>query len=134
MNRKVKQLVTIQFVLFTLLGLSILIFRGRARGPLRPLGVAMSTAGSLFALYAIYSHRRYNRIMPNISPEPKQQAPLIRRGVYARIRHPIYTGVLLTVSGLGLAHGHVISLLLALILIGFFAAGQCELPCSVSIC
>ena len=37
-----------------------------------------------------------------IAPAPKQGAHLVTHGIYRYLRHPIYTGILLTVAGLWL--------------------------------
>ena len=53
-------------------------------------------------------------------PRPKGEAPLVTRGAYARVRHPIYTGVTLLWLGLGLVSGNLARVALALVALVFF--------------
>ena len=50
----------------------------------------------------------------------KDKHELIRQGLYGRIRHPIYTGILVAFLGTGLIHGQVRDLLGFLILYATF--------------
>jgi protein-S-isoprenylcysteine O-methyltransferase Ste14 len=79
---------------------------------IRRLGLALMAAGGLLALWGIRSLGR------NLTPgtEPLPGAELITTGAYARVRHPIYAGVVLLLAGytvawsnwtLGLAVGFV---------------------------
>jgi protein-S-isoprenylcysteine O-methyltransferase Ste14 len=79
---------------------------------IRGLGLALMAAGGLIALWGIRSLGR------NLTPgtEPLPGAELITTGAYARVRHPIYAGVVLLLAGytvawsnwtLGLAVGFV---------------------------
>ena len=53
-------------------------------------------------------------------PKPKAQAQLIRTGVYAWMRHPIYRGLFLAALGYAFVSDSVRRLLLALLLLAFF--------------
>ena len=80
------------------------------------LGALLTVAGVAFAIWARYHIGR------NWSGEVtiRQEHELIRSGPYARIRHPIYTGLLLAVAGTAIAIGEYRALLaFALVLIGF---------------
>jgi protein-S-isoprenylcysteine O-methyltransferase Ste14 len=80
------------------------------------LGAALTWAGVAFAIWARYHIGRYW----SASVALKTGHELIRTGPYARIRHPIYTGILLAIAGSSLAIGRYRALLaLAIILIGF---------------
>ncbi|MEZ4397323.1 MAG: NnrU family protein [Candidatus Krumholzibacteriia bacterium] len=59
---------------------------------------------------------------PSLSPfpEPRQGARLVAGGVYARVRHPIYGGLVLGSLGLALWRGSLGGLLLAALLLVFF--------------
>lgn len=46
------------------------------------------------------------RVM-QVSPEPKPDGHLVTRGVYARMRHPMYSGIVLVVFGLWLREPRV---------------------------
>jgi protein-S-isoprenylcysteine O-methyltransferase Ste14 len=80
------------------------------------LGAALTWAGVAFAIWARYHIGRYW----SASVALKAGHELIRTGPYARIRHPIYTGILLAVAGSALAIGRYRGLVaFALILCGF---------------
>lgn len=66
--------------------------------PLTLLGIIAVTAGFGLALTASLQLGR--SFTPN--PEPKNAAELLQSGPYARIRHPIYGGVLMIVWGITL--------------------------------
>ncbi len=58
------------------------------------------------------------------NPVPKTDAPLQTNGIYAYVRHPIYTGVLLAGFGIAIYRASVVSLLtfIALVLLLNFKA------------
>lgn len=55
---------------------------------------------------------------PNLSPfpQPQENASLTRRGLYARVRHPIYGGLIVAGLGWALWKGSALHLLLAVVL------------------
>jgi len=55
-------------------------------------------------------------------PEPRVGSVLVQRGIYARVRHPLYTSVMLASLGWALIWQSVASLVAALALIPFFRA------------
>jgi protein-S-isoprenylcysteine O-methyltransferase Ste14 len=55
-------------------------------------------------------------------PKPAEQAQLVQTGIYGRVRHPLYTSVLLASPGWALIWQSWPSLLAALALIPFFQA------------
>ncbi|MGH9713844.1 MAG: methyltransferase family protein [Candidatus Acidiferrales bacterium] len=59
------------------------------------LGIALTFAGVAFAIWARHHIGKYWSARVSIVSEHK----LIRTGPYARIRHPIYTGLLLGLAG-----------------------------------
>ena len=65
------------------------------------LGAVMTWAGVGFAIWARYHIGRFW----SASVALKTEHELIRSGPYARIRHPIYTGILLALAGTTLAVG-----------------------------
>ncbi len=69
---------------------------------------------------ALWTYYRVNGSLVNVSPEPDQNAQLVARGLYARIRHPIYLGVILSGLGVALIHGHFVPLVIALLFVPFF--------------
>lgn len=89
---------------------------------MRLLGLALAALGILFLALAVYAYWQTNHMLPFITPTPNTQARLVESGIYARVRHPIYTAVLLGAFGLALGHGHIVPLLVAVILFIFFTA------------
>ena len=55
-------------------------------------------------------------------PHPKDDATLVQDGVYAIVRHPIYSGVILTTLGAGLLTANRTRTLLGLVFFAFFDA------------
>jgi protein-S-isoprenylcysteine O-methyltransferase Ste14 len=53
-------------------------------------------------------------------PHPRDDAQLVETGIYARVRHPIYGGVILGAFGWGLLTASLVSLALAVVTLGFF--------------
>ena len=53
-------------------------------------------------------------------PKPKDGAILVQHGIFAVIRHPIYTGLTLFVLGWGLAWSSIVTVAGALVLLVFF--------------
>lgn len=89
------------------------------------LGAVLTVAGVAFAIWA----RRHIGRNWSAQVTIRKEHDLIRTGPYARIRHPIYTGLLLAVVGTAIVIGEYRALLaLALIFIGFtFKAKREEL-------
>lgn len=60
-------------------------------------------------------------------PEPRSGAQLVETGVYGLVRHPIYGGIGIAGTGLGLLVGSIPAAIIGLVLLGFFrvkAAGE----------
>ncbi len=79
------------------------------------LGIALTAAGIAFAIWARNHIGKYW----SASVSLREGHELIRSGPYARIRHPIYTGILLGVAGTVLWSGRWG----ALIVLGFAVIG-----------
>jgi protein-S-isoprenylcysteine O-methyltransferase Ste14 len=80
------------------------------------LGAALTWAGVAFAIWARIHIGRYW----SASVALKAGHELIRTGPYSRIRHPIYTGILMAVAGTALAIGRYRGIVaFAVILAGF---------------
>ena len=109
-------LVAIQIILFSLLFLSLLIYVPQSGTGLRIAGLLIAVMGGLLGLLAIRHHTQGI----NVVPLPKTSAPLVTTGLYARVRHPIYTGVMLGGFGLAIAHGGIVPLVVALAFVPFF--------------
>lgn len=71
--------------------------------PLLWAAMAPMVAGLLLRWWAVHTLARYFTV--DIAIQPGQE--LIRRGPYRLLRHPSYTGALLTVVGFGLALGQM---------------------------
>ena len=86
---------------------------------IRLLGLALLAAGGLVALWGIRSLGR------NLTPgtEPLPGAELITTGAYARVRHPIYAGVVLLLAGYTLAWSNwTLGLVVGFIALQYFQA------------
>ena len=81
------------------------------------LGIALILTGIVFRATAILTLRRYFTVQVTIA----EQHELIERGLYRWIRHPSYTGALMSFIGLGSAFGSWLSLGIIIVaaLIGF---------------
>lgn len=81
------------------------------------VGIALIVIGMVVRAAAILTLRRYFTVQVTID----QQHELIERGLYRWIRHPSYTGALISFIGLGFAFGSWLSLGIILVaaLIGF---------------
>ncbi|MDR7517906.1 MAG: isoprenylcysteine carboxylmethyltransferase family protein [Armatimonadota bacterium] len=55
-------------------------------------------------------------------PVPRPGARLVRHGIYRKVRHPIYTGVILLAGGWAVYRGSALHLTLALAVAAFFGA------------
>jgi protein-S-isoprenylcysteine O-methyltransferase Ste14 len=75
-------------------------------------GIVVSVGGLLLM------YRGYIDLRQSFSPLPRptEQASLTQRGVYRRLRHPIYTGVVLAAIGWGISHASLLALALSVVL------------------
>jgi protein-S-isoprenylcysteine O-methyltransferase Ste14 len=68
------------------------------------VGIALSVLGVAFSLWAIVTlGRHYDLVL-----EVHQDHELVRRGPYALVRHPVYTGLALHFAGICLATGNLL--------------------------
>ncbi|HMO51936.1 MAG TPA: methyltransferase [Kiritimatiellia bacterium] len=89
-----KTLVLLQMALLVILA---------ATTPLRaaPVSIFVMTSGGLLGIWALIVMRlRRLRIMPEVHPD----AVLVMRGPYRRVRHPMYTAVLVFAAGMVSMH------------------------------
>ncbi len=84
-------LVGLQFALLTF------IFTTGPWCPHHIIGLAAFTAGWMICIAAFYSFRKSKF---TVFPEPRRDAQLLTDGVYAFVRHPFYTAVLLIAGAL----------------------------------
>lgn len=93
------------------------------RGPWRA-GWLVAVGGVAFivgALLGVAGARALGRFRTPF-PKPRENARLVQHGIYARVRHPLYTSVMLLSLGWALCWQSVVALLLALAQIPFFIA------------
>jgi protein-S-isoprenylcysteine O-methyltransferase Ste14 len=104
-------LVAGQFVLLALLVVAPSLVGGPTLGigGLRPVGTLLAVAGAVVLLVAAV------QLGPALTPHPRPRddSSLRTTGLYAWVRHPIYTGVLMLGWGLAVRAGLVASVLLA---------------------
>jgi len=70
------------------------------------LGIALIWAGVGLRLWAVRTLGRFFRVTVTVQDDHR----LIGAGPYARLRNPSYTGAMITLTGVGLAMGHWLSL------------------------
>jgi protein-S-isoprenylcysteine O-methyltransferase Ste14 len=87
------------------------------------IGVSLTAAGVAFAIWARWHLGANWSAIVSI----REEHELIRSGPYRRIRHPIYTGMLLAMAGTALVLGEVRGLLAFVItLLAFYAKARKE--------
>ena len=111
--------VVIQFLLMTLVIVLGVVFPGDwTQGPVIVTGAILFIVGGYFGLAGVIVLGR-NRTP---YPQPRADSELVQRGIYARVRHPLYTSVMLASFGWALIWQSGSSLLAALALVPFFHA------------
>jgi protein-S-isoprenylcysteine O-methyltransferase Ste14 len=90
--------VVVQIALFVLYGLALAWGASASWDVWRWLGAPLVAMGAWVGLAALRMHGR--KLTP--LPEPNPALGLQRTGVYAVIRHPMYTGLLLSAFGLAI--------------------------------
>ncbi len=113
-------LVLMQLVLFGVLAAALFFLPVGAVGWAQLVGLVLAVVGLGVIFLALWTYYRVNGSLVNVSPEPDHAAQLVAHGLYARVRHPIYLGVMLSALGVALIHGHIVPLLVALVFIPFF--------------
>jgi protein-S-isoprenylcysteine O-methyltransferase Ste14 len=112
--------VAIQLVLFGLIALVPFV---KPSGWPSPLGPALVLAGVFLVLVGLgIAVKGLVDLRDALTPlpHPRDGAELVETGVYGRVRHPIYGGIVLAAAGWGLLMGSIGALLLAAVLLGFF--------------
>ena len=86
---------------------------------IRWLGAGLMSMGAFMIVWGIRSLGR--SLTPGIEPLP--HAELVTSGAYAHVRHPIYTGVVLSLSGYTLAWSNwTLALMVGLLALQYFQA------------
>jgi protein-S-isoprenylcysteine O-methyltransferase Ste14 len=109
-----------QFVLFGIMAITLIVYPLGGSTPLRIVGLALIAVGFAVLMIAIWEHLRRNATLPYVTPTPNMHVGLVETGLYAHVRHPIYSGVLTGAVGVALAHGHLVPMIVALVMIIFF--------------
>ena len=93
-------LITLQAVLaLGLVAAFALTGRAPVQTPWHGIGAAaLAGVASAIGVWALYTMRHSLRI----APTPRDDAVLIQHGIYARLRHPMYTAVVLLVAAITL--------------------------------
>ena len=112
--------VILQFLLLGLVALAGIRFGGAVSGTpasaIAWVGFALIVGGGVLVARGLIDLGRNLTPMPH----PRDGARLVISGVYARTRHPIYGGLILTAFGWGLASVSLVTLVLAAVLALFF--------------
>jgi protein-S-isoprenylcysteine O-methyltransferase Ste14 len=108
--------VLIQAFLLALYGLALAFGASASWGVWRWLGALLALLGAWVGLAALRMHGR--KLTP--LPEPNPALGLQRTGVYALIRHPMYTGLLLSAFGLAILLQKPLAIVGATALTAFF--------------
>ena len=108
--------VLIQALLLALYGLALAFGASASWGVWRWLGAPLVAMGAWVGLAALRMHGR--KLTP--LPEPNPALGLQRTGVYAVIRHPMYTGLLLSAFGLAILLQKPLAIVGATALTAFF--------------
>ena len=69
--------------------------------PLRPLGLLIGFAGLALSGLATWQLHAGRSLTP--MPSPRMGAVLLTSGLYRRVRHPVYSGLLVWAFGIGIA-------------------------------
>jgi len=108
--------VFVQAALLVVYGVALAVGAGASWGVWRWLGAPMVAIGAWVGIAALGMHGR--KLTP--LPEPNPALGLQRTGVYAVIRHPMYTGLLLSAFGLAILLQKPLAVAAAVALTAFF--------------
>ena len=102
---------TLVFLQFSIIGLMVLLSKGFFSSI---LGVAIFIVGAIVGLWAL-THNQLGNF--NIQPKLREGSKLITTGIYAWVRHPMYTSVIVMMLGFLVSTPTIVEILLWLILI-----------------
>ena len=104
--------VGIQLALFILYLIDVKLLNIYIHEIINKAGLVVAIIGALIALIALL------QLKTNLSPfpSPKSNTSLIQNGIYKFIRHPIYTGIILTTFGYGLFVGSFYKIIISIVL------------------
>lgn len=111
--------VIVQFVLMTAVIVLGVVFHGDwTRVPVIAMGALLFLVGGVFGIAGVAVLGR-NRTP---YPQPRDGSELVQHGIYARVRHPLYTSVMLASLGWALIWQSGPAFVAALVLLPFFHA------------
>lgn len=111
--------VVVQSVLMTaVIGLGVIFHGDWSRLPIIAAGAVLFITGGYFGIAGVAVLGR-NRTP---YPQPREDSELVQRGIYARVRHPLYTSVMLASLGWALIWQSAAASGAALLLVAFFHA------------
>ncbi|GAK76477.1 hypothetical protein JCM19296_2074 [Nonlabens ulvanivorans] len=116
-------LVVLQGVLFVMYIIDLEILHIKLLSIITIIGLLIAIAGILIFLLAIL------QLSKNLSPfpTPRSDSSLIKNGLYRYVRHPIYTGILMTFYGYAFYSDSIYKILIAsLLLILFYVKSRYE--------
>jgi protein-S-isoprenylcysteine O-methyltransferase Ste14 len=108
--------VVVQFALFVAYGVALAVGASASWGVWRWAGALPFLLGAWVGIAALRMHGR--KLTP--LPEPNPALGLLRSGVYAVIRHPMYAGLLLCAFGLAILLQKPLGVAMAVVLTVFF--------------
>lgn len=108
-----------QFILLPAVAIFGVVFR---QSP--PFGLALAFAVVFFLAFVICAGAGLKTLGPNLTafPKPREQAELVRHGIYGLIRHPLYTAVICAAVGWSLFWQSWLALAVSLVLAIYFDA------------
>ena len=112
--------VTVQFVLLAALLLMPAYGLLSFLAPLRPLGLMIGSAGLVLSGAATWQLKAGRSLTP--MPSPRAGAALLTRGLYRRVRHPVYSGLLVWAFGMAISAASGLHFALFGLLWSFFHA------------
>ncbi len=112
-------IMTIQWGLWCLFPLSAFIEQAKFTF-LKPVGYLLLTFAIIFFILANKAHGSTNKLKLNASPRPNNSAKLVTSGIYAHIRHPIYSSFIQMSFGIAFLIGTSGSIAVAVISLIFY--------------
>lgn len=112
--------VTVQLVLLAALWLMPAFGHLPFLVPLRPVGRLVGFAGLALSGAATWQLRTGRSLTP--MPSPRARAALLTSGLYRRVRHPVYSGLLVWAFGMAIAATSGLHFVLFILLWAFFHA------------
>ncbi|MCP3974608.1 MAG: isoprenylcysteine carboxylmethyltransferase family protein [bacterium] len=105
-----------QFIVLLLIAVSVLVFGGDPQVGATIIALALFVAGQGIAIAAALKMRVYL----TAHPAPARGAALLRDGIYGKVRHPMYGGVILMASAVSVFDLNVVAGLLTVGLVVLF--------------